>query len=97
MKTLEALHLRLAGEERGTLVDLIRRCVETDEPSIDVRIFGHATLATDLVVHLHREAPARATRTSDLGVRLAALLRNYGMVEHSVWSRLFPRSESKGS
>lgn len=88
MKTLEVLHLRLAGEERSTLVDLIQRSVETDEPAIDVRIFGHATLACDLVVHLHREATARATHASDLGVRLAALLRNYGMVEHSVWSRL---------
>ena len=69
-------------------MDLIRRSVETDEPSTDVRIFGHATLATDLVVHLHREAPTQAHRTSALGVRLAALLRNYGMVEHSVWRRL---------
>ena len=88
MKTLEVLHLRLAGEERGTLVDLIRRSVEPDEPSIDVRIYGHETLATDLVVHLHQDATEQAVRPSDLGVRLAALLRDYGMVEHSVWSRL---------
>jgi hypothetical protein len=88
MSTLEVIHLRLAGEERSALVDLIRKSMETHEPSMDIRIFGHASLATDLVVHLNHEARGRTPRASDLGVRLAALLRNYGMVDHSVWSRL---------
>ena len=85
MKTLEIIHLRLAGESPQTLVEAIRKSVGSEPDPVAVRIYRHARLETDLAVHLHRDVAERNDGASDVGIRLAALLREYGMVEHSVW------------
>ena len=50
-----------------------------------MRIYRHGRVETDLVVHLHREVGEEDTCVSKLGNQLAAMLRGYGIVEHSVW------------
>jgi len=88
MRWLEIIHLRLAGENPGALVDAIRKTVDSGTDSMGVRIYRHAKLESDLIVHLHRNAAGATGRASDLGARLASVLREYGMVEHSVWQEL---------
>jgi hypothetical protein len=88
MKWLEIVHLRLAGDNPGVLVDSIRKTVDSEAHSMEVRIYRHTKLETDLVIHLHREVTGGRELTSDLGARLASVLRDYGMVEHSVWREL---------
>jgi N-methylhydantoinase B/oxoprolinase/acetone carboxylase alpha subunit len=88
MRWLEIIHLRLAGKNPGALVDAIRKTVDSGTDSMEVRIYRHAKLETDLIVHLHRNAAGGTENTSDLGARLASVLREYGMVEHSVWQEL---------
>jgi hypothetical protein len=85
MKALEVIHLRLAGASPETLADSIRASVESSSEAAGLRIFRHGSLETDLVVHLHREAEEDGDRVSDLGTRLASMLRPHGIVEHSVW------------
>jgi hypothetical protein len=88
MKTLEIIHLRLAGLNPQTLVDVIRKSTDSENDPMDVRIYRHTRLEADLAVHLHREIAGESVHTSDLGVRLASVLREHGMVEHSVWEEL---------
>lgn len=97
MKTLEIIHLRLAGDSPQTLVDVIRKSVSSEPDCIEVRIYRHARLATDLVVHLHREVTGRSDQASDVGTRLASLLREYGMVEHSVWVEAYGMTDRSTS
>jgi hypothetical protein len=85
MKSLEIIHLRMAGDNPQALVDLIRKSVGSQLDLMDVRMYCHARLETDLVVHLHREMTQQSDRASECGERLASMLRAYGMVEHSVW------------
>jgi hypothetical protein len=85
MTILEVIHLRMAGVGAQTLVDVIRESVRSDPELSDISIYRHATLETDLVVHLHRSTPDKGDRACACGERLASLLRGYGMVEHSVW------------
>ncbi len=85
MKTLEIIHLRLAGESPQTLVNAIRKSACSQPDPIGVRIYRHTRLDTDLAVHLHRDGAGRNDCPSDVGIRLASLLREFGMVEHSVW------------
>lgn len=85
MKALEVIHLRLAGASPKTLAENIRASVKSSSDQTALRIFRHGTLETDLVVHLYREVSERDDRASDLGTRLASMLRPYGIVEHSVW------------
>lgn len=85
MNTLEIIHLRMAGESLQALVDVIRKSVGSQPDSVDVRVYRHTKLETDLLVHLHRAMAQQSDCPCECGERLASMLRAYGMVEHSVW------------
>lgn len=85
MKNLEIIHLRLAGESPENLVDVIRMCIGDQGEKMEIRIYRNMKLASDLVVHLIREAEGKDREASDIGIRLAALLKDHGMVAHSLW------------
>ncbi len=85
MKTLEIIHLRLVGEHPQALVEALRESLETEADLTDARIYRHAQLDTDLAIHQHREGTDQINQPSDAGLRLAAFLREYGLVEHAVW------------
>ena len=87
MRTLEVIHLRMSGDNGEGLVDLVRRAAGSPHGSPDLRIYRHARVENDLLIQLHREEPNQNEAPSDLGLRLAALLRIHGLVEHSVWVR----------
>ncbi len=86
MKAIEIIHLRLAGNGPENLVDIIRDSVGSVPALADVRIYRHSKLRNDLAIHLHRETAGANSGFSDVGIRLASLLRDHGMVEHSVWA-----------
>jgi hypothetical protein len=90
VKTVEIIHLRQTGEDLQALLGLIRRTIDLENEPMDVRIYRHATLETDLAIHLHHENSAGADRASRLGARLAAAVRDHGMVEHSRWRTADP-------
>ena len=85
MNAVEIIHLRMAGESPQALVDVIRKSVGSQPDLVDLRIYRHAKVETDLVVHLHRAMTQQSDRVCECGERLASMLRAYGMVEHSVW------------
>jgi hypothetical protein len=85
MKTLEIIHLRFAGETPQNLMDIIRKAIGSEGELIDTRFYCHTKLDNDLAVHLIREASTGESGPSDAGVGVAALLKDYGMVAHSVW------------
>lgn len=85
MRALEVVHLRMAVDGVADLVDVIRESVGAQWESMEIRIYRHARLGSDVIVHLHREIADEHAPVSDVGTRLAALLREHGMVEHSVW------------
>ena len=85
MKRLEVIHLRLAGPRPETLIEEMRDSVLQSDPNMIIRLYQHATVETDLAVHIHQADPPPDPDTAELGVRLAAALRKYGMVEHTVW------------
>ena len=85
MRTLEVIHLRLAGDDPERLAEVARASVGGPSEGAAVRIYRHARVENDLLVHIERENGEGTDRASDLGVELATLLRQYGLVEHSVW------------
>ena len=84
-KRLEIIHLRLAGNTSASLINDIRRSVFAGAEKAAVRFYFHETISTDLSVHIHTETKTRNVQTSRLGLRLTAELREYGMVQHTVW------------
>lgn len=83
MKALEIIHLRLAGNPPVTLAEQIRSSVAAEDSETEVRIYRDAAVPTDLAIHLRsNEGDACA---SNPGLRIAAALREHGMVDHGVW------------
>jgi len=87
MITLEMIHLRMSGKDPETLEEIIRATLEADARSPDLRIYRHARVEGDLLIQIHRRGADGRDEPSELGLRLASILRAYGMVGHAVWVR----------
>ena len=85
MSILETLHLRMAGDDLDDLLELVRRAAGPPGSSPSVDVFRHSRVQGDLLVHLWWDGPGQPSEPSELGLRLASLLRVHGLVEHSVW------------
>ena len=86
MSTLEIIHLRSSGEALESLIATIRTSIAGGGESSDtVTLFRRQGLETDLAVHIHRAGPRVGKGPSTLALQLAAALRSYGIVEHTVW------------
>lgn len=84
IRILEIIHLRLAAHGPELMAELTRE-VGSAGGDIALQVYRHSRVGTDLLIHLHRDVPEGADSPSDLGARLASLLREHGIVEHSVW------------
>lgn len=85
MKRLEVIHLRLAGQRPEALIQQIRDAVIRHDPNMVIRIYQHAAVETDLAIHIQMAEPPANQVDAELGVRLSTALREYGMVEDTVW------------
>ncbi len=85
MKRLEIIHLRLAGGCPEGLIGEIRRSAATRQTTMELKIYRHATVATDIGIHILHEPNEAKKLPGQLGTLLASALREHGMVEHSVW------------
>lgn len=85
MRHLEIIRLRMSGKIPTQLIDDIKSSFSGEKQNCTVRIFYNASFLSDLAVHIHLETDPNGSIYSDLGLRLTAALREYGMIEHSVW------------
>ena len=85
MKTLEIIHLRSSGEPLKKLADLIRESIWAEGKGTEVAtLYRRHGLDTDVAIHIRGEGP------SPLAAHLALALREYGLVEHTVWEEIDP-------
>jgi hypothetical protein len=83
MKSLEVVHLRLAGSPPDFVIEQIRTSITANKCPVQVRIYRDAAVPTDFAVHLLSGDDSMCA--SELGLRIAAALREHGMVDHTVW------------
>ncbi len=89
MKWLEIISLRSAGNgiggddeiELGETLFGSRK----EEGLKKIRLYRHASLGRDISLHLFHEGSRDEVRKSELGLRLAASLKESGLVSHSLW------------
>ncbi len=85
MDVLEIITLRsLEGVPEELAQELLGSLGEGDS-EVRLELYRHVTVGTDLSIHLHREVDRGGAQASDLGLRLAVVLREHGQVSHSVW------------
>ena len=89
MIQLEIIHLRSSGDPIESLAELISASIrEGGEEASTLELYRRHGLETDLAVHVRRHGTPGGEGPSDLALRLAAELRAYGLVEHTVWEEL---------
>jgi hypothetical protein len=86
MKWLEVIKLRSAGKDSGLLEELLLSIERLSQDGLmEMKIYDHAALETDLSVHLHWESGRLEQNGSALGLRLAQALKEFGLIDHSMW------------
>jgi hypothetical protein len=75
----------LTGQHPETLIKEIRDSLAHRYPDTTIRLYQHAAVETDLAVHIHIAGTPANPVVTELGARFASGLREYGMVEHTVW------------
>ncbi len=88
LKILERIDFRSNSGNRELLLEeldnLAIRMSEKNETDY-IKIYMHHNIGTDFSIHLHRNIIGDEKFESELGVRLASSLKEYGFVNHTVW------------
>ena len=84
MRWIEIIQVRTVGESAlDALAELL--CHSLEDEGLEVTVYRHATVPTDLAVHLAHETGGDGAPDRTLGERLAATLGELGLVSHSLW------------
>jgi len=88
MKWLEIIELRSVGDKRAvmelqlkSLIDEVKQ--ETRQQAI--KVYSHITVETDFSIHLYNDSKSTDISGSPLGQRLVSALKEFGLVNHSIW------------
>ena len=94
MNSLEYIHIRITTGTRQSLLELVRLNLTKRENSEQINVYYHAVYDTDLCVYLcwNDKLPSRGSET---GIRIAAGLREFGIVRHSVWYEALNPNQSR--
>ena len=87
MKCLEIIELRSVKNDK-TLLELDIHSIFEDEQGVklqEIKVYKHSKLETDWSIHLHYDSEKNGIEMSPLGLRLAEALKEYGLVNHSMW------------
>ena len=88
MKWLEIIELRTADSNRELLESRLQEVIDEAKEEMEhqsIKIYTHAVLNTDFSIHLFHESNMAEQFGSRLGVRLASALKEFGLVNHSIW------------
>jgi hypothetical protein len=92
MKWVEIITLRSPGNINRELVDeLLKRVDESDVASdtskhlVEIKIYHHAVVETDLSIHIYWKSDNESQDKSPLGLRFSSALKPLGLLNHSVW------------
>ena len=91
MMWLEIIELRSVGSNIEGLKSKLPEWIEElamELGSERVRAFGRVLVDNDFSIHLLHKAQPVDIGGSSVGLRLAAALKEYGMISHSIWLEL---------
>jgi hypothetical protein len=86
MKWLEIIKLRSVGDSSGILNKLILSIDPMNQHGlVAIEWYRHVLLESDLSLHLHWDSEGPEKQGSTLGLRLVQVLKDLGLVDHSIW------------
>jgi hypothetical protein len=86
MRWLEVIKLRSAGKGSGSLEEFLAPINRLSQNGlVGIKTYRHASLEMDWNVHLFWESERPEQNGSNLGLHLAQALKEFGLVDHSIW------------
>ena len=86
MKWIEIIRLRSVGKDSELLEELLMSMDKVGQSGlVEMKTYHHAALGSDLSIHLHWESEQPEQNGSSLGLHLAQALKEFGLVDHSIW------------
>lgn len=88
MKSVEIIALRASGTDRAKLNSMLARVVEEIGEAAGKDGFSayrRLMVDTDFSIHLVHDSAQGQDGRSPLGLHLASMLKEYGLVSHSIW------------
>jgi len=88
MKWLEIIELRSVDSNRELLESQLQNLIneldkETKKQAI--KAYSRLMIDTDFSIHLFHDSKKVENNGSPLGLRLASVLKEFGLVNHSIW------------
>lgn len=86
---LEVIQIRMTEHELrrwNSMFEQLFDQIREKERCRKVKVFKRALLETDVCLHLYHDSENVEANGSQLGLHIAAALKAFGMVNHTVWS-----------
>ena len=91
MKWIEMIQLRSAGSNREILKSELQRLIDefnSKRKKQTIMAFSRVAIDTDFSIHIFHDSKKVDNGGSGLGLRLAAALKEFGLVNHSIWMEI---------
>jgi hypothetical protein len=91
MKWMEVIGVRATASNRTKLEAKLHGAVaeiQKEDATRSIKILHRVSIESDLCVHLQHDSAKPDPAGSRLGLRLAAEMKSFGLVHHSVWAEL---------
>ena len=88
MEWMEVIKLRVAEKTPELVEQEIEKLIEefgNNGSMKNIKLYHNAVIDNDLSVHLHWQSDKAEAQGSSTGLCLAHVLREYGLISHSVW------------
>jgi len=86
MKWLELIKLQSSAKSSGLLEKFLLPMARVSQSGlVEIKTSRHAVLGTGLSVHLHWESDRAEQNGSTVGLSLARALKEFGLIDHSIW------------
>ena len=95
MRYVEIIEVRAQGRHRLTLESHLNLLLKDDHYKHEVSIFYNRHFKDDISLHLVNESKEIGQNGSALGMHLASALKNFGIVNHTIWIRKQPTEKTK--
>ena len=98
MKWLEIIELRSVNCNRELLELQLQNFIHEIEKKSDqnvIKVYNHVALEGDFNIHLCHDSDKIQNCGSPLGLHLASSLKEFGLVNHSIWIEMHNKSLQK--
>jgi hypothetical protein len=94
MKWLEIIELRSVNRNRDLLKSQLRNLINEAEQEAKkqaIKVYSRVMIDTDFSIHLLHDSKKPENSGSPLGLNLATALKDFGLVNHSVWIEMYDK------